>query len=287
MTDQTIMHRYTSIGRTLDPTNPTNALIMILAVLGGLVSGAAALLLNGHPLNEAFWAGIWTGATTFVAWVLTREIDPDYPYSAFVAAGLALAGSLWAGAPGLPLLLIITLIITLRLINRVVGPPFHWIDSFALLALAVLLAAQGQGLAAVAVGAAFAIDALMRPALRRHLVFAVAAAGAGLIALAGNPPAVARPEGMASNVLFAIVLAFGFLLMTTHHIRSAADVPGYTLSVARVQAAMVWLLVVAVLAAFTTSADALLGFLPVWTALAGAALYRAVALALKAAEARL
>jgi hypothetical protein len=277
--------RFTSIGRTLDPRTPTNALIMGLTALGGLISGALALL-QGGDFGAAAVAGFWTGAAVFIAWVLTREIDPDYPYSAFLSAGLALVASLLLGAPALTLLVLIAIIITLRLITRVVGPPFHWFDSIVLLAVALLLAWSGHGLSAILVGVAFALDGLMLPPLRRHLVFAVLAIGAGVLALIADPVAVARPDGAASNVLFVIVLAFGFLLITTQHITSPCDVPGYTLSAARVQAAMVWLLAVAVILGFTEGVAALTGFLPIWAALAGAAVYRAGELALKRARPR-
>lgn len=280
MFDMNVIYRYSSLGRTLDPRLPTNRLIAGLTLLAGLAGGLLALP-GGGDLSAALGAGLWAGAAVFIAWALTREIDPDYPYSAFVSAGLALVACLLLGAPPLDLLALAAVVISLRLINRIVGPPFHWLDSLILLALALLLAIMGEGLTAVVIGVAFALDGLMLPPLRRHLAFAAVAIAAGIVALAAHPPAVARPEGAASNVLFVIVLAFGFLLITTNHVTSLCDVPEYRLSVARVQAAMVWLLAVAVLTGFTAGATALTSFLPVWAGLAGAALYRAGHLALK------
>lgn len=285
MADMSLMYRFTSIGRTLDPRNPTHAALIGLTTLGGVISGAVALF-GGQELGAAVAAGFWTGAATFIAWVVTREIDPDFPLSAFVSAFLALVASLLFGAPSLLLLALVGVVVALRLINRIVGPPFHWIDSVGVLAIALALAASGDGLSALLISAAFALDALLLPPLRRHFAFAAIAGLAGVLSLAANPVSVARPEGHAANVLFLIVLAFGFLLITTQHITSSCDVPEYKLSAARVQAAMVWLLAAAVMGGFTAGAAALTGFLPVWAALAGAALYRAGELAYKSMRQR-
>ncbi|MFN8378857.1 MAG: hypothetical protein U0452_09315 [Anaerolineae bacterium] len=280
MPDANIVYRYTSIGRTLDPRYPTNVLILVLALVGGLAGGALALI-GGRDLGSAFVAGLWAAVATFLAWVITRDIDPDYPYSAFASAGVALVACLLLGEPRLDLLALIGVSVSLRLISRVVGPACRWTDSVGILVVALVLAVTGHGLESVMMGIAFALDGLMLPPLRRHLGFAAIAVVAGVLALIAEPVTVVRPEGATANVLFAIVLAFGFLLITTHHVTSPCDVAGYELSAARVQAAMVWLLAAAVIVGFTAGAEALTGFLPVWAALAGAALYRAGHMALK------
>ncbi len=267
------INRYTSIGRTLDPRTPTHALVMALAALGGLISAGIALL-AGQDFNTALIAGFVTGVATFLAWVYTREIDPDYPYSALVSAGLALAASLALGAQALALLPLFAAIIGLRLINRIVGPPFHWIDSLATLALTLLLAANGEGIAAILMGIAFALDGLLKPPLRRHLAFAAVAAAAGIIGIINQPITPARLEGTTGNIIFVIVLAFGFLLISTQHVKSTTDVPGYDLRGERVQAAMVWALAAAFLSGFLQGEAALPAYLPLWAALVGTAVYR-------------
>ncbi len=283
--DLNILYRYTSLGRTLDPRLPTNALIVGLTVLGGVLGGLAALL-GGGDLGAALAAGFWVGAAVFMAWVVTREIDPDHPYSAFVSAGLALAAGLALGAPALALLPLVAAIIGLRLINRVVGPPFRWTDSLAVLGVAALLAATGSGLAAILLGAACALDGLLPPPLRRHLVLAAIVIALGAAAVSLQPIAVAGLAGETSTLIFVIVLAFGFLAITTHRVITDSDVPGFGISVTRVQAAMAWLLVLAVVHGLAYGSVALPAFLPVWAALAGGALYRAGQMALAQAGQR-
>lgn len=283
--DMNLLYRYTSLGRTLDPRLPTNGLIIGLTVLGGVISGLAALL-GGGDFGAAVAAGFWAGAAVFMAWVVTREIDPDHPYSAFVSAGLALVVSLLLGAPALALLPLVAAVIGLRVINRVVGPPFRWTDSLAVLAVAALLAVTGHGLSALLLGAACALDGLLPLPLRRHLALAILAIALGAAAVALQPINVAGLAGETSTLIFVIVLAFGFLAITTHTVTSDSDVPGYGISVTRVQAAMAWLLVLAVVSGFAYGSPALSAYLPVWAALAGGALYRAGQLALAQAGSR-
>jgi hypothetical protein len=272
-----LINRITSIGRTLDPRNRTNALIIGLSAAGGFVS-AGLVLLSGRDFVSALVGGVLTGAAAFLAWVYTREVDPDHPYSAFVSAGLALAVCLLLGPQPLGLLPLFAAIIGLRMINRIVGPPFRWIDTLAALGLAFILVFAGESIAAVMMGVAFALDGLLKPPLRRHLPLAAIAAGIGIVQIITEPITPPGLHGNAANILFGVVLAYGFLLMTTNRVETSADVPGYALSATRMQAAMTWALGLALISGFLQGETALPAFLPLWAAFVGTALYRIGAL---------
>ena len=84
--------------RPVDWNYPTNRLIILLT-LGVLVLGTLyQLILGGLGFVSALGWGASTGLAVFVCWALTRELDPDDEYAAFVAAGLYLAGVLIWGA---------------------------------------------------------------------------------------------------------------------------------------------------------------------------------------------
>ena len=94
------MHRITTIGRPIDLRYPTNRAIALLT-LAVTAGGALARLLGGEPVGAGASWGLSAGLTLFLGWALGRELDPAHDLSAFVGAGLALAGVLAWGPGGL------------------------------------------------------------------------------------------------------------------------------------------------------------------------------------------
>lgn len=133
--------------RSLDPGYPTNLAMVLWVALAWWLWGGAA------------------GLSIFFAWALTRELDPDRPLAALLAALLA---TLWGGySSGLFLLLL-----GMRFVNRTPGVPARWLDSLVLLGLA-----WSRPNAAWIAAAAFFLDAVLDKPLRRHLVFGSLALG--------------------------------------------------------------------------------------------------------------
>lgn len=108
----------TTVGRPLDRKSKSNRAIMIV-FFAVLVLGAVALRLQGAPLSFALMEGLILAGAVFFGWMLGREIDPDRPYSAFVAAAFAGAGAFFLGQPHF--LLLFWIVIALRFINRTSG----------------------------------------------------------------------------------------------------------------------------------------------------------------------
>jgi uncharacterized membrane protein len=73
---------------------------MGLALLGGVIAGILSLS-QGADLTWALGAGVYTGAATFLAWVITREIDPDHPFAAHISGVIALVASIALESPPL------------------------------------------------------------------------------------------------------------------------------------------------------------------------------------------
>jgi hypothetical protein len=266
--------QFSSITRSLDPAYPTNLAIMLLAPAAGLVNGAIKLV-SGADIAAAALAGFWTGAAVFMAWVLAREIDIDYEYSAFVAVALAFAGTLLWSAPPLEIVALGTLILVARMINRVVGLPFKIFDSIAVMLAVVLLALLGNWLIVLAVAAAFLLDGLLVKPLRRHLVLAVVTAILAVLAYL-NMPGTAGTLSVSYVAGTGIVAAaFAMTILATRSIKTPADLPEYKIHLSRAQALMIYMLVVAVITAVRGGDAAVPAYLPLWAVLAGVPLYRA------------
>ncbi|HVR32414.1 MAG TPA: hypothetical protein VMS74_06860 [Acidimicrobiia bacterium] len=120
----------THVGRTIDLRRPSNVFAM-LAPIG------AALVVYGLDTNDVRRA-VSTGLATFAAWAIARELDPDRPPSAVLAAIAAPVAALVVGPPAPAPLFVV--MVTLRILVRSTGLPPKTTD------LAVLV------LAAVAVG---------------------------------------------------------------------------------------------------------------------------------------
>ena len=88
------LHNFTSIGRTIDPRYSTNLAIFILAAIVTIAGAIKEYLAGTVILDSGVW-GILAGITTFFAWALCRELDPDHELSAFIAAGLGILGLLF------------------------------------------------------------------------------------------------------------------------------------------------------------------------------------------------
>lgn len=109
------------IGRPFDITFASNAAMLALALMAGVVS--LILWLNGSPL-EVFLAP----AHVFLIWALLREIDPDHNWTALVGGAIAgawvlvaVSGSSDVVVSTMPALAIAGLMLAGRLVTETTG----------------------------------------------------------------------------------------------------------------------------------------------------------------------
>lgn len=222
--------------------------------------------------------GVGAGFAVFLAWALARELDPDHDVSAFVAAGLMLAGLLFFDLP--TLLTLFWVLLLPRIVDRTVGLPARFLDSLAVLGLGSWLTWQGGWIYGLIMALAFLLDGLLPNPRRLHLPFAAGAvivAGIGLVVRRGFSgedalPLPAMLAILASSVLFLLVI------VGSRRVESVGDATSETLQPRRVQAAQVLALPTAILAAWWDGGAGLTALLPVWEAMLGATLYRLVLL---------
>lgn len=134
-----------NIGRPIDPRHPTNLAILLVT----LIAIAAGTWHQDLP-----W-GLRLGAAGFLAWALTRELDPDHPYSAFLSATLAL-GLAPLATPGI--LTSFWALLALRMLNRSPGTPTQ-VDAILTIILALWASWQGTWIAGILTAAILLADA--------------------------------------------------------------------------------------------------------------------------------
>ncbi|UCG85464.1 MAG: hypothetical protein JSW71_16235 [Gemmatimonadota bacterium] len=261
----------TSIGRPLDRNYASNRMVLRLMPLAGVVAGVVALVRGWSLLHIV--GGVVAGAlSAFGGWALARELAPDHNAAAF--ASMALAFTTFTVAEPLSFLVLFTTMFLVRIVNRTAGPAARVGDSLVVsgLAIAVVYVTKSP-LFGVVAALAFALDAVLRSAIRRQWLFSVAClvVAATWFAHYGFGPAVSPGMGVRMiGFLVVVALAFAVAISLTRTVESRADVGGDRLSVSRVRAGMLIALLVALLA-FLLGRPGFALTAAVWASLAGVA----------------
>jgi hypothetical protein len=261
-----------ALARAVDPRYPTVG--AIVALCSAITLGGAGLqLIQGSNLQEAIVWGVNAGLAVFLAWALGRELDPAHELSAFVGAGLALAGPLLFGSPAL--LALFWALLVLRIVNRTTGLPAKIQDSLGVLGLGLWLTWQAGWIYGLGTTFAFFLDGRLYPPHRRHLVFA------GLSLLASLGLTAARGLGTGDGwqtlgllwIVVAASLLFVLIIPGSHQVKAVGDATGEPLRPTRVQAAQILALVIGLASAAWDGQAGVVQLFPLWAAMLGTPLY--------------
>lgn len=128
----------THVGRSIDLRRGSN----VFAILAPLAAALVVYAVDPNDLRRA----VSTGLATFAVWAIARELDPDRPRSAVLAAVAAPAAALALGTPApAPLFLVM---VTLRILVRSTGFPPKTTDLAVLVVAAVAFGDTPWGWAA-------------------------------------------------------------------------------------------------------------------------------------------
>lgn len=167
------MSRFTNLGRTFDLRLASNRWLFVVSGIAGSIA-----LITSRDLGLA----IGVGGSGFLAWVAGRELDPDHPAAANLAAVAAPIVAWQLGRPNL--LAVYLLAVSARVLLRSTGLPPKRGDVIVHLVAGVVAATSGlPALAAIGLGAAFWLDTrLQPPAPTAQRRFALALIGLAAVA---------------------------------------------------------------------------------------------------------
>lgn len=230
------MLRLTGLGRELDFTLPEHRWLAVL-VLSAATGAAILTRTGGAAWLQAGLEALAAGAAVFFTWALARELDPDSPRSALLAA--AVAGPATLVFEPASILLSGWALIALRLVARTTGVPARPLDTVGLLGISLWLAlARGPWI--MALGAlALGLDGWLEPEKRSHKLGALVAAllALGLALASGWTPAAQRPARPLFMVgLLGLAALFFVLPAGRGAVQSSADYTGEPLRTRRVRA---------------------------------------------------
>ncbi len=268
-------HRWSALFRSYDLTLRHNQLILLLTLAG------AVLAFVTGPMNfswESLYRAALGGITVFAAGALAKEVDPDRPRAALLAAVLAMVvgASLVAADPAAPLALL-WLGGSLRFLNRATGLRPLPTDTLALLGLTLWLSWREVPLFGLLFGALLMLDAVLPDGQRRHtwlgaallIGAAVWAVGAALV---GDWTIEPLPTWLILTLL-AVTVGFIVVILNSYQVQAVGDATGQPLASSRVQAGQVFALAAGLALASWRGQTGVALFIALWAALVGVLAY--------------
>ncbi|HEX5631528.1 MAG TPA: hypothetical protein VFY15_07700, partial [Acidimicrobiia bacterium] len=152
------------ITRGFDLGNAGNRFVLAWTPMAGALAGLVTLV-AGDGWSAAVGNGFSAGGAAFLAWAVTRELDPDHPTTAIAAAVIAPLGVLRAGPD---LLAAGVILIVARIVAGTTGRGLRWPDLAILGAVAIPVAWRSTGMG-VLITATSALAATIPRQSRRRL----------------------------------------------------------------------------------------------------------------------
>jgi hypothetical protein len=233
------LYRYTSIGRSLDPSVATNRAVLILvplaAVLGALVRWG-----GGAGIGQVVHAALWFAGAAFGSWALARELYPDDNPTAFISMAAGLLAALAVESAGL-LVVFVTLGLV-RIVNRSTGLPARKSDSAILMVLAiVVIYATESPLFGLVAGLAFIMDGTLKGPLRHQWLFGLVCAAATVVYAVDHdlgPGQLTAPDSLFQWLGLLALLVFALNTLLQRKVHARGDVNRLRLDINRVRGGM-------------------------------------------------
>lgn len=169
-----------SLYRPIDIKTPSN----LIAVGAGIIALAVAALIrlaDGDDATAAIIEGVFAGITVFLAWVISREIDPDHQRSGLLTLPVAFGVYLLLGVAAL--FSIATVIVAARFLNRSVGPAPKPGDAGVLIGVVTLaILFHGHWFLGIVVFVALLFETLLPDSDQKSFLYAGGVALATIVA---------------------------------------------------------------------------------------------------------
>jgi hypothetical protein len=229
--------RFSSLGRGFDPRIPSNLFVLLITPFAGVVAGVAALV-AGDGVGSAARSGLLAGGSAFLAWAIAREIDPDDPVPAAVAA-VAAPFVVLIGDPGLGVMA--TGLLAARILVRSTGLVPRPTDLVVVAGFAWYVATRPGGLpAALVLAAAVAADRRLPGEVSAWSIPMALVAAGGSVAAAGLTGRIAieavAPAGW-EWLMVGVAAAGSLLILRPPLVVSMCDATGEHIVERRLRAA--------------------------------------------------
>lgn len=222
---------FVHLGRAVDWDYPTNRAITL--VCGGVLVVVALFHLFAGAGLDAVWIALSAAMATFFGWAITRELDPDREYAAFLGAAFALLLVLLL--PGVDLAAQFWLLLVLRLANGTPGRTPRIFDQVIVLSLTAWGAIHGHPEVGLWAALAIVVDGFGGWSLGIHLTAAALALALVPVGAALSPQ-IGLPFGdrPLDSLVDALLLPFAMLAEGTGATSAEQRAMGLALAVGAV-----------------------------------------------------
>ena len=266
------LRTYSGLFRTLDPADKTNRAIGAIALFIAVFGTSWQLLREVAFVDSLVW-GMLGALSVFLAWAISRELDPDNPISALIAAAQAVIMFLAWGPAGV--LMMVWLLVTMRMVNRTSGRPPTRLDLLVVILLGCWLSYLGYWGMGVVTGLALIWENRLAPGEGRALFAAIAIMATVVVTILGG---FVFPDGGPAGLLgagaFLAAAVLGYVGRPEKQLRSVGDLSGEPLNAERVGLGRNVATTVAFAAVGWGGLNGLVDAYPLWAAFIGVALYR-------------
>ncbi|WP_340819322.1 hypothetical protein [Methanolobus sp. WCC4] len=164
-------HKITTIGRPLNPGYFTNKLIIIITVLTFIIHTILTIVTLFNSAHEEtnytnLITGFRAGLLVFLLWAISRELDPDKEWGAFVTVSLALVFMVFFEIPSI--LPFAWFLLILRMTNHSSGMPAGIMDSFLVATIGTILAYYVSGIYGILTAMTFISDSQLNDPAKYH-----------------------------------------------------------------------------------------------------------------------
>ena len=233
------IHKYTSIGRPLEPGYPSNKAVLLLMPVGAVI-GAVSAWTGGASAVETLQQALVFVLVVFGSWALARELDPDDHLAAFIAMAVAVFAALLVDNHGL--LIVFATLGLVRIVNRTTGLVARMSDSILCVVLTLLVmystASPFYGLVA---GLAFILDGSLREPYRQQWIFGLICLGGTVVYMVdhdiGLGP-IQAPDALFEWLALLFLLIFALNTLLLKKVYSKGDANGKVLDLNRVRGGM-------------------------------------------------
>ncbi|AFV24663.1 hypothetical protein Mpsy_2459 [Methanolobus psychrophilus R15] len=260
--------KISSLSRPLDMDYPDNRLIVLLCAMIFIASVLFRMLSGDNLLPGIIWS-IRAALSVFFAWALTKEIDPDHPESAIIAAGIGISGLFLFNYTSL--LIALLLVFLFRMVNRTVGMPLTLYDSILIVITGIYLVYTGKWMYGIVMSIAFFMDAILTKPVKRHFLFAFISLIAGLFGFYRRSIEIGPISGYYIIALSLLALFFIFRIVLAGKSHSVSD-RGDRLSDKRIVATSIVALIAGLLAV-PEGLTAIAATFPLWVAISGVTVF--------------
>lgn len=223
-------HHWSALFRGYDLTLRHNQLILVLTAVGA----GSGFLVAQSGVGPATIQAIVAGIAVFMAGALAKELVPDHPLAALIAAMLALPIA-WL-APLSSAVALFWLLGSLRFLNRTTGLRPKWTDLAVLLIITGLLGWQVTPLFGILMGVLLTMNSVLPDSQQSHVILGVVIIiGSSIWFLISDQPTDQASLWLVV-CLIAITLGFMAVILNSYHTQAVTDATGEILVPSRIQA---------------------------------------------------